>query len=63
MPIIVGGTGLYFMALTEEQLSQASRVLIAMREQIANAVVGQTAVIDQVLVALVARYKNMSLKM
>jgi len=42
------------MALTEDQLSQASRVLTAMREQIANAMVGQTAVVDQVLVALVA---------
>ncbi|MDB5804597.1 MAG: family ATPase [Betaproteobacteria bacterium] len=42
------------MALTEEQLSQSSRVLQAMRDQIANAVVGQTAVIEQVLVALIA---------
>jgi len=42
------------MALTEDQISQASRVLTAMREQIANAMVGQTAVVDQVLVALVA---------
>jgi len=42
------------MALTEDQLSQASRVLQAMRDQIANAVVGQTAVVEQVLVALVA---------
>jgi MoxR-like ATPase len=42
------------MPLSEEQLSQASRVLQAMREQIAKAVVGQTAVIEQVLVALVA---------
>ncbi len=41
------------MPLSEEQLSQASRVLQAMRDQIANAVVGQTAVIEQVLVALV----------
>jgi len=42
------------MALNEDQLSQASRVLQAMREQIGNAMVGQTAVVEQVLVALVA---------
>jgi MoxR-like ATPase len=42
------------MALTEDQLSQSSRVLAAMRDQIANAVVGQNAVIEQVLAALIA---------
>jgi MoxR-like ATPase len=42
------------MPLTEDQLSQSSRVLQAMREQIANAVVGQNAVIEQVLAALIA---------
>jgi MoxR-like ATPase len=42
------------MPLSPEQLSQASRVLQAMRDQIAKAVVGQNAVIEQVLVALIA---------
>ncbi len=42
------------MPISEEQLSQAARFLTAMRDQVAGAVIGQTAVIEQVLVALVA---------
>ena len=42
------------MPISEEQLSQAARFLGAMRDQVAGAVIGQSAVIEQVLVALTA---------
>ena len=42
------------MPISEEQLSQAARFLGAMRDQVAGAVIGQSAVIEQVLIALTA---------
>jgi MoxR-like ATPase len=39
---------------TDEQFQKAAQALAAMREEIARAVVGQAAVVDQVLVTLVA---------
>ena len=42
------------MPLTDEQTSQAARLLTTMRDEIAKAVIGQTAVIEQSLIALAA---------
>ncbi len=42
------------MPLTDDQLSQASRIMQAMRAEIAKAVTGQRVVVDQVLIALIA---------
>ena len=42
------------MSITDDQLSQASRIMQAMRTEIAKAVTGQRIVVDQVLIALIA---------
>ena len=39
---------------TPEQLEQATKIVAAMRVEIAKAVVGQAEVVDQVIVALLA---------
>lgn len=42
------------MSLTDEQTSQAARLLTSMRDEIAKAVIGQSAVVEQSLLALAA---------
>lgn len=42
------------MPLTDEQTSQAARLLTSMRDEISRAVIGQAAVIEQSLIALAA---------
>jgi MoxR-like ATPase len=42
------------MPLTDEQTAQAARLLTSMRDEIAKAVIGQAAVIEQSLIALAA---------
>ena len=42
------------MPLTDEQTSQAARLLTSMRDEVAKAVIGQAAVIEQSLIALAA---------
>jgi MoxR-like ATPase len=42
------------MPLTDEQTSQAAGLLTSMRDEIAKAVIGQTAVIEHILIALAA---------
>ncbi len=42
------------MPLTDEQTSQAARLLTSMRDEIAKAVIGQTVIIEQTLIALAA---------
>ena len=42
------------MPISDDQLSQASRIMQAMRTEIAKAVTGQRIVVDQVLIALIA---------